>query len=147
MKLAVAATVLPPGSNRSTGEALRSAKAAGLRYIRDHTPGILRKQQGKITLYIRPNGTVVKKQACLKRIRSLVIPPAWKDVWICMDPHGHLQATGRDARGRKQYRYHPLWNHVRNETKYDRMLIFGRLLPGIRRRVAADLRRPRLAAR
>ena len=144
MKLAVAATVLPPGSNRSTGEALRSAKAAGLRYIRDHTPGILRKQQGKITFYIRPNGTVVKEQACLKRIRSLVIPPAWKDVWICMDPQGHLQATGRDARGRKQYRYHPLLNHVRNETKYDRMLIFGRLLPGIRRRVAADLRRPGL---
>ena len=144
MKLAVALTVLPPGSNRSTGEALRSAKAAGLRYIRDHTPGMLRKQQGKITLYIRPNGTVVKEQACLKRIRSLVIPPAWKDVWICMDPQGHLQATGRDARGRKQYRYHPLWNHVRNETKYDRMLIFGRLLPEIRRRVAADLRRPGL---
>ena len=139
-----AATALPAGTNRLVGEAVRSAKVAGLRYIRDHTPGILRKQQGKTTLYVRPNGTPVKEPGCLKRIRSLVIPPAWTDVWICMDPQGHLQATGRDARGRKQYRYHPLWNHVRNETKYDRMLTFGRLLPAIRRRVAADLRRPGL---
>jgi DNA topoisomerase-1 len=144
MKPADAVSTLPSGSNRSSEEALQSAKAAGLQYILDHTPGILRKQQGKITRYLRPDGTAVKEQACLKRIRSLVIPPAWKDVWICMDPQGHLQATGRDARGRKQYRYHPLWNHVRNETKYDRMLTFGRLLPGIRRRVAADLRRPGL---
>lgn len=143
MRCAAVAT-LRPGSNRCTEEALRSARAAGLRYIRDHTPGISRRQQGKVVYYVRPNGTAVKEQACLKRIRSLVIPPAWTDVWICMDPQGHLQATGRDARGRKQYRYHPLWNHVRNETKYDRMLTFGRLLPAIRRRVAADLRRPGL---
>jgi DNA topoisomerase-1 len=143
MRRAAVAT-LRPEFNRCTEEALRSAQAAGLRYIRDHTPGISRRQQGKVVSYVRPNGTAVKEQACLKRIRSLVIPPAWTDVWICMDPQGHLQATGRDARGRKQYRYHPLWNHVRNETKYDRMLTFGRLLPAIRRRVAADLRRPGL---
>jgi DNA topoisomerase-1 len=135
-----AATISAP-LNGSTEEAVRSAQAAGLRYVLDVTPGIIREGQGKSLRYIRPNGSLVREQACLKRIRSLVIPPAWTDVWICLDPHGHLQATGRDARGRKQYRYHPRWNHVRNETKYDRMLTFGRLLPRIRRCVAEDLRR------
>jgi DNA topoisomerase-1 len=80
----------------------------------------------------------------LRRIRSLVIPPAWRDVWICPDARGHLQATGRDARGRKQYRYHPKWREVRDETKYYRLIGFAQALPGIRRRTAADLRRPRL---
>jgi len=138
---AAAAAALTTISNRSTGEAIRSANAAGLRYIRDQGPGIVRKQRGKTLYYLRPNGAVIREETCLRRIRSLVIPPAWRDVWICIDPQGHLQATGRDARGRKQYRYHPQWNDVRNETKYDRMLTFGRLLPRIRRRVAADLRR------
>lgn len=128
-------------SHRSTEDSVRSAKAAGLRYVLDLAPGIARQVQGKTASYIRPNGTIVRDPGCLKRIRSLVIPPAWTDVWICTDPQGHLQATGRDARGRKQYRYHPRWNHVRNETKYDRLLTFGRCLPRIRRRVAADLRR------
>ena len=128
-------------SHRSIEDSIRSAKAAGLRYVLDLAPGIARQGQGKKASYIRPNGTIVRDPGCLKRIRSLVIPPAWTDVWICTDPQGHLQATGRDARGRKQYRYHPRWNHVRNETKYDRLLTFGRCLPRIRRRVAADLRR------
>ena len=141
MKSSAVFTRTKGNSNRSIEDAVRSAKTAGLHYVLDLTPGIVRKGQGKNVSYIRPNGTVVREQGCLKRIRSLVIPPAWTDIWICSDPQGHLQATGRDARGRKQYRYHPLWNHVRNETKYDRMLTFGRWLPRIRRRVAGDLRR------
>ena len=84
------------------------------------------------------------KSADLARIRALVIPPAWTDVWICPDPRGHLQATGRDARGRKQYRYHPRWREVRDEDKYGRLHEFGRVLPSIRRRIARDLRRPGL---
>jgi DNA topoisomerase-1 len=84
------------------------------------------------------------KSADLARIRALVIPPAWTDVWICPDPRGHLQATGRDARGRKQYRYHPRWREVRDEDKYGRLHEFGRVLPSIRRRVARDLGRPGL---
>ncbi|MBA2484552.1 MAG: DNA topoisomerase IB [Nitrospira sp.] len=137
-------TVTTLDSNRSLAESVRSARVAGLRYVLDLTPGIARERRGRRSYYVRPNGTVIRQQACLRRIQSLVIPPAWTDIWICLDPHGHLQATGRDARGRKQYRYHPRWNHVRNETKYHRMLTFGRLLPRIRRRVAADLRRPGL---
>ncbi len=129
---------------RSAVDAFRSARTAGLRYVSDLRPGIARKGRGKRVSYIRPDGTVIRGQVCLKRIRSLVIPPAWTDIWICLDPQGHLQATGRDVRGRKQYRYHPRWNDIRNETKYHRMLTFGRLLPRIRRRVTADLRRPGL---
>ena len=144
MKSVALLTATKASANRSTEDSVRSARAAGLHYVLDLTPGIVRKGQGKRVQYIRPNGTVIREPASLKRIRSLVIPPAWTDIWICVDPQGHLQATGRDARGRKQYRYHPRWNHVRNETKYDRMLTFGRLLPRIRRRVAADLRRPGL---
>lgn len=132
-------------SNRSIEHSARSAKVAGLRYVRDLLPGIARKGQGRNVRYVRPDGNFIRDQACLKRIRSLVIPPAWTNVWICMDPEGHLQATGRDARGRKQYRYHPGWNQIRNETKYDRMLSFGLALPRIRRRVAADLRRSGLS--
>jgi len=94
--------------------------------------------------YVRPNGTIIRDPGSLRRIASLVIPPAWTDIWICTDPHGHLQATGRDARGRKQYRYHQRWNDVRNEGKYDRMLTFGRLLPKIRKRVIECLRLPGL---
>jgi DNA topoisomerase-1 len=131
-------------SQRLVEESICAAKAAGLRYGLDLSPGIARKCQGKKVFYIRPNGTVIREAGCLKRIRSLVIPPAWTDVWISTDPKGHLQATGRDARGRKQYRYHPRWNHIRNESKYDRLLTFGRLLPRIRRRVASDLRLPGL---
>lgn len=121
-----------------------SAKTAGLRYVTDTGPGIRRIARGQRHAYVGSTGKPVRDAVVLKRIRSLVIPPAWRDVWICLDPQGHLQATGRDAKGRKQYRYHPRWREVRDDTKYDRMLTFGRLLPRIRRRVARDLAAPGL---
>ena len=95
-------------------------------------------------MYIRPDGARVREMDELRRIRALVIPPAWRDVWICGQAHGHLQAVGRDARGRKQYRYHPQWRAVRDETKYARLLAFGQALPRIRERVDRDLARPGL---
>ncbi len=94
--------------------------------------------------YVGADGKVIRKPAVLARIRALVIPPAWKDVWICSDARGHLQATGRDARGRKQYRYHPNWRTTRDETKFHRMQAFAAALPKIRARTEADLRRPGL---
>jgi DNA topoisomerase-1 len=117
----------------------QSAKEAGLRYVTDAKPGITRKGAGKGFRYIDADGKAVRDQETLKRVRSLVIPPAWKDVWICADPRGHLQATGRDARGRKQSRYHPRWRAVRDETKYERMMLFGTALRSIRERVDEDL--------
>lgn len=104
-------------------------------------PGIVRRRAGKGFSYRGPDGERVTDRDTLARIRSLAVPPAWTDVWICPSPRGHIQATGRDARGRKQYRYHPRWREVRDETKYHRMLAFGRALPGIRTRVAEDLGR------
>ena len=95
--------------------------------------------------YLAPSGRIIRDRSLLKRIGSLAIPPAWTDVWICPDPRGHLQATGRDARGRKQYRYHPKWRACRDETKYHRMLAFAAALPRIRARTAADVARPRLS--
>ena len=117
-----------------------SAEAAGLVYTSDHKSGIRRLRKGARFQYAGPNGRAVSA-ADLARIASLAIPPAWIDVWICAHPRGHLQATGRDARGRKQYRYHPKWRAIRDETKYGRMVAFGRALPAIRRRIDADLRR------
>jgi DNA topoisomerase-1 len=121
-----------------------SAKEAGLRYTNDGRPGIRRIRRGSSFRYLAPDGRIIRNGAELRRIKSLVIPPAWKDVWICPDPRGHLQAAGRDARGRKQYRYHQKWREVRDETKYDRLIGFARKLPAIRRRTASDLRNPRL---
>lgn len=118
-----------------------SARRVGLRYVTDQTPGIRRVKSGKGFSYRRPNGKVARDPEILKRIKSLAIPPAWSEVWICPDANGHLQATGRDARGRKQNRYHPRWREIRDETKYARMLLFGKRLPVIRRRVKAGLRR------
>ncbi len=126
-------------------ESIGSAKTAGLRYVSDASPGVIRRRRGQGFYYISPAGKVLRDPSSVRRIKSLVIPPAWKDVWICPDPDGHLQATGRDARGRKQYRYHPRWQQVRDGTKYDRMLMFGRLLPKIRKRVARDLATPGLS--
>jgi DNA topoisomerase-1 len=128
---------------------IASAKLAGLRYVHDSMPGIRRKRAGKSFSYIGVDGIGVDgkpihNHETLKRIKALAIPPAWTDVWICPSPRGHLQATGRDARGRKQYRYHPRWREVRDETKYHRMLAFGRALPGIRARVEHDLSLPGL---
>jgi DNA topoisomerase-1 len=120
---------------------VESAKVAGLRYTTDSRPGIRRIRKGKGYAYVDGNGRRVRAAAELARIRSLVIPPAWTDVWICPDPRGHLQATGRDARGRKQYRYHPKWREVRDETKYDRVIGFARVLPVIRRKTSDHLKR------
>ncbi len=118
-----------------------SARAAGLRYVNDTKPGIRRKRAGKGFSYTAPDGTLIHDTETRRRIRSLAIPPAWTEVWICPIATGHIQATGRDAKGRKQYRYHPLWRDVRDETKYTRTIAFGKALPRIRERVDADLRR------
>lgn len=123
---------------------VESAKAAGLRYVSDATPGIRRKRQGKGFRYVGPDGRPMRDPEVMRRIKSLAIPPAWTNVWICANPNGHLQATGRDARGRKQSRYHPRWREVRDETKYHRMLVFGSVLPAIRTRVEQDLALPGL---
>jgi DNA topoisomerase-1 len=125
--------------------AIHSAAAAGLNYVvTDRSQGIRRLCRGAHFAYVGPNGDKVDDAETLARIRSLVIPPAWRDVWISADPCGHLQATGRDARGRKQYRYHPQWRAVRDENKFDRLASFARALPRIRRRVNKDLALPGL---
>jgi DNA topoisomerase-1 len=121
-----------------------SAKAAGLRYVTDAKPGIQRRKFRNGFRYIAVDGKPVRDAETLGRIKSLVIPPAWTDVWICPIANGHLQATGRDARGRKQSRYHPRWREVRDETKYERMIQFGDALPLIRQRVDHDLALPGL---
>ena len=124
---------------------VESARVAGLRYVNDETmPGIRRVGQKLRVRFVLPNGRTLADPAELQRIRSLVIPPAWTDVWICPIAHGHLQATGRDARGRKQYRYHPRWREVRDEVKYGRLIAFAEALPSIRRRTDEDLNRPGL---
>src|SRR4051794_40699878 len=120
---------------------VNSARAARLRYTTDSRPGIRRETDGDTTRYIDRQGKEIGDPRTLERIASLGIPPAWTDVWICPDPRGHLQATGRDAKGRKQYRYHPRWREVRDEAKYTKLLIFARALPLIRARVDADLKR------
>src|SRR5712671_5549521 len=111
-----------------------SALDAGLRYVRGgEAPGILRRRRGKGFFYSYADGRPVKDDATLSRIRALVIPPAWTQVWICRQANGHLQALGRDAKGRKQYRYHALYRQIRDQVKFDRMLFFGSVLPRIRR--------------
>lgn len=118
-----------------------AAEEAGLRYVHDDEPGFIRRRSGRGFTYRDPRGHTIRDRRHLRRIRALAIPPAWTDVWICPVSNGHIQATGRDARGRKQYRYHPRWREVRDEAKYHRMLEFGRALPGLRRQVEADMRR------
>lgn len=134
-------------SNTGNGEVVaadpvETAKSAGLRYVNDTMPGIRRKRAGDHFRYVDARGEPVRDEETLARIRSLAIPPAWTDVWISPWAHGHLQATGRDGRGRKQYRYHPRWREVRDENKYARMLAFGEALPVIRERVDHDLGLP-----
>ncbi|HSQ05099.1 MAG TPA: DNA topoisomerase IB [Burkholderiales bacterium] len=116
--------------------------AGALHFSSDRQPGIRRCARDAGFVYVLPNGRQVKNEQTLARIRKLAIPPAYRDVWICLSPDGHLQATGYDARGRKQYRYHPRWREVRDEDKFRRMLAFGRALPRIHRKVALDMRRP-----
>ena len=125
-------------------DAEEAAEEAGLRYVSDDQPGYMRKPKGDDFEYFDTKGNRIADETRLLRIRRLAIPPAYTDVWICPTPNGHLQATGRDARGRKQYRYHERWREKRDETKYDRMLIFGAALPKIRKRVEADLSLPGL---
>jgi DNA topoisomerase-1 len=119
----------------------RAAGAAGLRHTQDGGPGIRRLRHGRGFRYVGPDGRALRDPAARARIRALVIPPAWRDVWISPDPEGHIQVTGRDARGRKQYRYHAQWRRVRDEAKYGRAVAFATVLPALRTRVAADLRR------
>ena len=131
-----------------THDPIESARAAGLRYVSDRKPGIRRHARGEdsksFEYTVDPDGKPVEDETTLGRIKSLVIPPAWTDVWICKQPNGHLQATGRDARGRKQSRYHPKWREVRDENKYERMVKFAAALPRIRERVHHDLKLPGL---
>jgi len=125
-------------------EPTEAAKAAGLRYVSDAGPGIRRVKRGAHFAFIAPSGKPIRDEAEIKRIRTLTIPPAYTDVWISPDPKGHLQATGRDARGRKQYRYHRLWREVRDENKFERMVAFASALPTIRAHVAHDMALPGL---
>lgn len=123
----------------------QTAASAGLQYVTDHLPGIRRQRVGSGFRYVTPHGSILRDAKTLQRIRSLAIPPAWTDVWICPHPLGHLQATGRDARRRKQHRYHPRWRQVRDEAKYDRILDFAAALPAIRKHVGADLTEQKLS--
>lgn len=118
--------------------------SAALRHVDDSEAGIRRERRGAGFVYRQPNGALVRNASTLRRIRALAIPPAYRDVWICRHPNGHLQATGRDARGRKQYRYHERWRRRREAQKFSRIAEFGAVLPALRRRVARDLRLPGL---
>jgi DNA topoisomerase I len=125
-------------------DAEEAAREAGLRYVSDHKPGIRREKDGDEFRYLDVKGRVISNEKTLARIRSLGIPPAYTDVWISPHPKGHIQATGRDAKGRKQYRYHPEWRRVRDEAKYGRVIAFGLALPRMRARVDQDLSLPGL---
>jgi DNA topoisomerase-1 len=126
------------------GEPRQSARDAGLRYGTDSAPGIRRVRRGRGFVYFDRDGGQIRDESTLARVRTLAIPPAWTDVWICPMEDGHLQATGRDARGRKQYRYHALWRARRDEVKFERLIAFAEALPRIRRRTNRDLARPGL---
>lgn len=116
-----------------------SARSAGLRYVSDQNSGIRRLKTGKGFRYLDHNGKAITDASVLARIKSLAIPPAWQQVWICPFVNGHIQATGRDVKGRKQYRYHPKWRAVRDEAKYERMVQFGKALPLLREKIESDL--------
>ena len=118
-----------------------AAHSARLRYVTDADRGFARRRRGKSFRYVRPGGEALRDPAALARIQSLAIPPAWQDVWICPVANGHLQATGRDARGRKQYRYHPRWREAQDQNKYERIIAFAKTLPKIRRTAARHLRK------
>jgi DNA topoisomerase-1 len=130
---------------RAAADPRRAARAADLAYVSDSAPGIRRVRSGRGFRYVGPDGGPLRDPRELQRIRALAVPPAWRDVWICPDPHGHIQAVGRDARGRRQYRYHPRWRQLRDEAKFSRMVAFGRALPLIRARVDEALAKTRLS--
>jgi DNA topoisomerase-1 len=123
---------------------IEAARSAGLRYVTDAMPGIRRVKRADGFVYLDSRGQEVADPDERLRIKALAIPPAWTDVWICPNPRGHLQATGRDARGRKQYRYHAEWRKVRDEAKFERLAAFGEALPAIRRKTEQDLKLPGL---
>jgi DNA topoisomerase I len=131
-------------ANRALTEGKRSSRVAGLVYISEQAAGISRQRKGKRFVYFNTKGQLVRNASVLRRIAKLAIPPAYEDVWICANPCGHIQATGRDARGRKQYRYHADWSSTRDIAKFDRMVEFGRTLPILRRRLKKDLALPGL---
>ena len=122
-------------------DSIAAARSARLRYVTDTDRGYARRGRGKSFTYVQSTGAALRDRAALARIRALAIPPAWKDVWICATANGHLQATGRDARGRKQYLYHPRWREAQDHHKYERIVSFAKTLPKIRRAVARDLRK------
>jgi DNA topoisomerase-1 len=132
------------GDGHTQVDPVESARIAGLRYVNDETMPGIRRIGTKRVRYVKPDGSTLADAAEIQRIKGLGIPPAWTNVWICPLPNGHLQATGRDARGRKQYRYHPRWREVRDEVKYGRLIAFAEALPAIRRRTDEDLKRPGL---
>jgi len=124
-----------------------AARHAGLHYVTDGLRGISRQRTGTGWTYFFPNGKRIGDAQVRKRLNSLAIPPGWSDVWICPDPDGHIQATARDARGRKQYRYHPSYREARDRSKFRRMLEFSEVLPRLRERIERDLRQPDLSRR
>jgi DNA topoisomerase I len=131
-----------------SSDPIASTEAVGLQYVSDDRPGIQRQRRGKNRfVYLDPNGKLIQDREEIRRIESLAIPPAYQNVWICPIANGHLQATGRDAKGRKQYRYHPLWRTVRDQTKFTRMILFSQSLPTIRQQIEQDLSLPGLPKR
>src|SRR5689334_3432411 len=128
------------GVSGGTAPPEQSARAVGLSYVSGNGPGISRQRRGKGFVYLGERGEVIRDAKVLRRIRSLAIPPAWTKVWICPLAHGHLQATGYDSRGRKQYRYHSRYRAIRDATKFSRMVAFGIALPRIRQQVKVDLK-------
>lgn len=128
-------------------DAPAAAREAGLRYVDDRQPGIARRRRGRHFAYVYPDGRPVRDEREVRRIRALAIPPAYTNVWISPIANGHVQATARDARGRKQYRYHKRWSEVRDEAKYHRLVAFGRALPAVRAAVAKDLGAAELSRR
>ena len=135
---------IPAPLNVVSDSLIHSAKMSGLRYVTDRIQGITRRRAGKNFCFYSPRERPIRNPVELRRIKSLAVPPAWTEVWISPFSDSHLQATGRDARGRKQFRYHPSWREVRDQNKYDRLTLFGRTLPKLRRRVAEDLALPGL---
>src|SRR5205823_6379209 len=142
-----------PGTNSRNGkiieaglatDSVEAAEEAGLEYVSDDRPGYARRAKNGEFEYFDTQGKRIRDEQRLLRIKRLAIPPAWTDVWICPSPNGHIQATGRDARRRKQYRYHERWREVRDENKFGRLAAFAKALPKIRRRVAQDLKLPGL---
>lgn len=134
-------------AQRRLSEHRQAATRAGLRYVTDGARGIGRRRVGTGWAYYAPNGSKISDSSIRRRLNALAIPPAWTEVWICPDPDGHIQATARDARGRKQYRYHPSYREARDRSKFRRMLEFSEVLPAARERVERDLRGPDLGRR